>query len=49
MEQYREGTNTWPRIAVRIEKILCTVLHELHERQVEEVMHIQSEGPGGSV
>jgi len=25
-------------MAVRIEKILCTVLHEVHERQVEETM-----------
>ena len=26
------------KIFVRIEKILCTVLHEAHERQVEEAM-----------
>ncbi len=25
-------------MAVRIEKILCTVLHEAHERQLEEAM-----------
>jgi hypothetical protein len=31
--------------AVRIEKILCTVLHEAHERQVEEVMETLSERP----
>jgi hypothetical protein len=34
-------------MAVRIEKILCTVLHEAHERQVEEVMETLSEGPEG--
>jgi hypothetical protein len=34
-------------MAVRIEKILCTVLHEAHERQVEESMDILSEGPEG--
>ncbi len=33
-------------MAVRIEKIVCTVLHEAHKRQVEEVMYILS---GGSV
>ena len=32
-------------MAVRIEKILCTVLHEAHERQTEEVMDMLSEGP----
>ena len=32
-------------MAVRIEKILCTVLHEAHERQVEETMETLSEGP----
>jgi len=31
-------------MAVRIEKILCTVLHEAHERQVEETMKTFSEG-----
>ncbi len=25
-------------MVVRIEKILCSVLHEIHERQVEETM-----------
>ena len=32
-------------MAVRIEKIICTVLHEAHERQVEETMETLSEGP----
>jgi hypothetical protein len=32
-------------MAVRIEKILCTVLHEAHDQQVEEVMETLSEGP----
>jgi hypothetical protein len=32
-------------MAVRIEKILCTVLHEAHERQVEEAMETLAEGP----
>jgi hypothetical protein len=31
-------------MAVRIEKILCVVLHETHERQVEEIMETLSEG-----
>jgi hypothetical protein len=30
---------------VRIEKILCTVLNEAHERQVEETMATLSGGP----
>ncbi len=34
-------------VAVRIEKALCTVLHEAHKRQVEEVMDVLSEGPEG--
>ena len=34
-------------MAVRVEKILCTVLDEAHERQTEEVMHTLSEGPEG--
>ena len=33
---------------MRIEKISALVLHEIHERQVEEVMETLSEGPGGS-
>lgn len=32
-------------MAVRMEKILCTVLHETHGRQVEETMETLSEGP----
>jgi hypothetical protein len=35
-------------IAVRIEKILCTVLNEAHERQVEETMDTPS-GVGGII
>ena len=42
-EQKRKG---W-EMAVRIEKILCTVLHEAHERQVEETTETLSEGPDG--
>ena len=34
-------------MAVRIEKILCTVLREAHVRQVEEVMETLSEGSEG--
>jgi hypothetical protein len=34
-------------MAVSIEKILCTVLHEAHERQVEETMDTLAEGPEG--
>ena len=34
-------------MAVRIEKIICTLLHEAHERQVEETMETLSEGPEG--
>jgi hypothetical protein len=40
-EQKRKG---W-EMAVRIEKILCTVLHETYQRQVEETMETLSEGP----
>jgi hypothetical protein len=42
-EQKRKG---WER-AVRIEKILCTVLHEAHERQVEKTIETLSEGSEG--
>src|SRR3712207_819783 len=42
-EQKRIG---W-EIAVRIEKIIATVLYEAHERQTEEVMDTLSEGPEG--
>ena len=34
-------------MAVRIEKILCTVLHEAHEQQVEETMQTLGERPEG--
>jgi len=34
-------------MAVRIEKILCTVLHKAHMRQVEETMEALEEGPEG--
>ena len=40
-EQDRRGWET----AVRIEKILCTVLDEAHNRQVEETAETLSEGP----
>ncbi len=42
-EQKRVG---W-EMAVRIEKILCTVLHKAHERQVEEAMNTLAEGQEG--
>jgi hypothetical protein len=42
-EQKREG---W-EMAVRIEKIIATVLDEAHKRQVEEVMDLLEEGPEG--
>jgi len=42
-EQKRIG---W-EMAVRIEKILCTALHEAHRRQVEEILDALSEGPEG--
>ena len=42
-EQKRVG---W-EMSVRIEKIIATVLHEAHERQVEETMYTLSEGPEG--
>ena len=32
-------------MAVRIEKLLCTVLDETHKRQVEETTETLSEGP----
>ena len=32
-------------MAVRIEKIIAVVLHEAHERQVEETMETLEEGP----
>ena len=42
-EQKRIG---W-EMAVRIEKILVTVLHEAHRQQSEETMEILAEGPDG--
>ncbi len=42
-EQKRIG---WEK-AVRIEKMLCTILREAHERQVQETMDTLSEGPEG--
>jgi hypothetical protein len=30
---------------VRMEKILCTVLREAHEKQIEETMDALEEGP----
>jgi hypothetical protein len=40
-EQKRKG---W-EMAVRIEKLLCTVLDEAHKRQVEETTETLAEGP----
>ena len=34
-------------MTVRIEKILCTVLHEAHELQVEETMQTLADDPEG--
>jgi hypothetical protein len=34
-------------MAVRIEKILCTVLHEAHQRQVEGTMNTLAQRLGG--
>ena len=42
-EQKRIG---WEMV-VRIEKIVTTVLHEAHKRQVEEAMETLEEGPEG--
>ncbi|MDP9474504.1 MAG: hypothetical protein M3R38_02190 [Actinomycetota bacterium] len=42
-EQKRVGWEMW----VRMEKIIATVLHEAHERQVEEAMDMLEEGPEG--
>ena len=42
-EQKRRG---W-EMAVRIEKILCTVLHETHKRHVKETMETLSERTEG--
>jgi hypothetical protein len=43
-EQKRIG---W-EMAMRIETILCTVLDEANQRQVEETMETLAEGPEGS-
>jgi hypothetical protein len=43
VEQKRRG---W-EMAVRIEKIIVTVLHEAHRQQVEETMETLGEGPDG--
>ncbi len=41
-EEYRRiGREMW----VRMDKILCTVLRETHERQIEETMDALSDGP----
>ena len=37
----RRGLGSW----VRMEKIIATVLHEAHRRQVEEAMDAIEEGP----
>jgi hypothetical protein len=42
-EQKRVGWEMW----VRMEKIVATVLHEAHERQVEEALDALEEGPEG--
>ena len=34
-------------MAVRIEKILCAVLHEAHKQQVKETRETLSKGPEG--
>ena len=34
-------------MVVRIEKILCTLQHEVYRRQVEETMDIPAEESGG--
>ncbi|MDQ4000860.1 MAG: hypothetical protein M3283_07650 [Actinomycetota bacterium] len=43
-EQKRIGWET----AVRIEKLLCPVLHEAHEQQVEETTNTLAEGRSAS-
>ncbi len=39
--QKRVGRETW----VRMDKIMCAVLSEAHERQIEETMDALSDGP----
>ena len=34
-------------MAVRIEKVLCAVLHEAYRQQVEETVDTLAEGPEG--
>ena len=41
-----EQKRTRWEMQVRIEKILCTVLHEAHERQIEKTMEALGEGSG---
>ena len=41
-ERKRVGWEMW----VRMEKIIATVLHEAHKRQVEEAADALEEGPG---
>ncbi len=41
-----EQRRSW-ETAVRIEKIICTVLHEVYERQIEETMATLAGGPDG--
>jgi hypothetical protein len=40
-EQKRVGWEMW----VRMEKIICTVLHDAHQKQIEETMDAFEEGP----
>ena len=42
-EQKRQGWETW----VRMDKIMCAVLREAHERQLEETMGALEVGPEG--
>jgi hypothetical protein len=41
-EQKREGWEMW----VRMDRIMCAILREAHERQVEETMDALEDGPG---
>jgi len=36
-------------VAVRIQKILCAILHEAHKQQVEEAMEFPRKGWRGSI
>jgi hypothetical protein len=42
-----EQTRIGSEMAVRIEKLIATVLHEARRRRVEEIMETLSEGPEG--